>query len=109
MLGHERLQESHRLGRPLGGEQCGSAPLHSDPSQLLEPERLDPGEVGVAEPVVGPAAPEPQRPAQGVRGLGGRQVPRLLDQRLEHLAVELAGVQVEQVTGVARDERHRGH
>ncbi len=104
VLDHERLQQRDGLARAAGPEQRRSAPLDGHPSQLLEPDRLDPGEVGVGEPGVGPAPPQSQGAVQGVRGLGRRQVPGLLDQGLEHLAVELTRVQVEDVSGVTGDQ-----
>ncbi len=104
VLVDERLHQGDGVVRTARLEQRCPAPLDGDLVHLVEPERLRPGRLRVAEVAVRSASPESKCLGQGVRGLGRLLVPRSLHERLEDLGIELPRPEVQEVAGFAGEQ-----
>ncbi len=98
MLGDERLQLRHELGRAAGGEVGLDPLLDRRDVLLLEPGCLE-RELAVAERI---AAPETQRLAQQLGGAWRLAAPRRRDELVEAPHVDVA---LDEVAGLARLDR----
>ena len=104
MLEDQRLELSDQLAVAATREVGLDPLLERDEPQLLEPRDLRLGERLVRQVAQRGTAPERERPAQLVRR-GLRLVgPRLAEQALEAVQIELPGIDAEEVAGRARDE-----
>jgi hypothetical protein len=97
--GHDGLERGRGLGDPVQPEQQHRPVLLGGQPELVEAQRLPPGE-GRRELGVGRAPPQRERPVQQREPGGGRTAgPGLAEQRGEALGVDGAGGHLEEVAG----------
>ena len=94
MLGHELLELADQLGAPAGSEVGVDPLLQRLQAQFLQPRDLLLRKRLVAELVEGRPLPQGERCAQRL-GVAGR--PSFVEQALEHLDVELVGLDAQDV------------